>query len=125
MQQTVGLSEIADRQKGSSVKQIQVGQKAIGRYEKGNLQQQREGTFQGIIRLVAVLSVIGLHHHEPLVALEYLFDMVDAGFQFYQPHPFFLLHGVRPAVERQHKQVDRDTQGNDGDADMHCRRVKE
>ena len=61
-----------------------------------------------------ILPVIGLQHHEPLVPGKHLFDLIRAPFQPQGDLPLLLLDGFRPVVQRQHQQIDRKAQYDDG-----------
>ena len=112
VEQSVGKTEVGDRPVGIALEQLQSGEEPECRDEKGNFQQQRNGPAQRVVRLVVVLTVEGLQHHEALVAFEYLFDVVDSGLQLFEPDTFLLLHGVRASVEGKNQQINCQTQGD-------------
>ena len=82
----------------------------IGCDKKGNLQQQRQHTLQGIEGLIIVLPVIGLEHHKPLVAGEGLFDVLDPAGHLLLGVPFLVLDGVGPAIQGQEQHVHGEAQ---------------
>ena len=113
--QGVRLPQIPDRPEGRTLQQAQPRQIAVGGHKKRNLQQQGQGSPQhASVRLVAVLPVVGLQHHEALVAPEGPFDLLNPRLQQRRLLTFLLLNPVRPAVDRQHHQIHGQTQQHNG-----------
>ena len=113
-EQAVGRAEVADGPEGHAVQQLQIREEGIGRDEKRDLQKQRRRALEHIGRLIVVLPVVGLQHHHALVAAECLFDVRHALVQAQLRLALFLLHGVGAPVERQHEEVHRKAQRDDG-----------
>ena len=118
VQQAVRRAQVAYGAVGHALEHAEPGQVVVGGDEEGDLQQQRYRALQRVPGLVAVLAVVGLQYHEPLVALEDLLDLPDAGLQPGRLHPLLLLEGVGAAVQRQHQQVDRQAEQRDQQRDV-------
>lgn len=116
LQQPVRFPQVGDGAKGHALEQGQMGEVVVRRDEEGDLQQERQGALQGVERLVVVLAVVRLKDHDALVALEHLLDVVNAGLELLRGFPLLLLDGVRPLVQGQHQEVDRQAQEDDGEA---------
>ena len=63
-----------------------------------------------------VLPVKGLQHHEALFSGEGLLDTPDPGLQPLLQLPLLGLHGVGPAVERQHQEIHPQAQDDDAES---------
>ena len=85
----------------------------IRRDEERNLQQQRDGTLQGVERMIVHLAVVGGQQHILLVPLEGPLDVIHPVLHGVLPVAFFLLHQIRPAIERQDEEADHDTHADD------------
>ena len=70
---------------------------------------QKKRTAQGVIGFVIVLSVIGLEHHEALVALEDLLDVIDDGLKLLFLEPGLLLDPVGTPVQREYQKAESET----------------
>ena len=115
-QESVRRAKVGNGAKGHAAQLGEIGQEMIGRNKKRDLKRQRQRASEGINRLVVVLAVIGLQHHEALVAAEGLFDMVDPGSKLFLRRALLRLDRIRAAIERQQKGVERQAQGKDRQA---------
>ena len=112
----VGLSEVGDEAERRAAQNLKMRKKMVRCDEKRNLKQEREQSAQGIEWAVVVFAVVGLEHHEALVALERLFYPVHPVGESFLRVALLLLHRVRPAVERQRKEADCHAHPNDGNS---------
>ena len=116
--QRIRCAQIADRAERHAAQQLQAGKKAVGRNKKRDLQQQGDRPFQRIGRLIVILPVVSLQHHEAFVALERLFDVRHPRLQFRLYISLLGLQSVRPPVQGEHQKIHRQTQEDNRQARM-------
>ena len=112
-QQTVRRAEVGDGAEGHPAQLRKVREEVVGRDEERDLQHERQRALERVEGLVVVLAVVGLEHHEALVAGEALFDMRHPGREPLLDLPLLCLDGVRAPVERQQQEVHRQAQRED------------
>ena len=112
-QHPVQGGQIGNRPEGDPLQNGQVRQEVIGRHEERDLEQEGQGAPQDIIRLIIVLAVEGLEHHEALIAGEGFPDLIDPGLQALRDFLLLPLEGIGLFIQRQDEDVDRDTEDND------------
>ena len=114
-EKAVRRPQVGNRAEGGLPQGRHGGQEPVGGDEKRHLQQKGQGAPQGIEGLVAVLPVIGLQHHKPLVAGKCLFDMRHPRGELLLLGTLLVLDGVCPVVQGQQQHIHYQAHGQDGE----------